>query len=165
MNIMNRILELLEKDQENISLFKQSKRTLEEMIDLTDSISKEFLKILEKGGFPYKNKVNNDVYRAGITLALHLPPEDLRMVFIDIEHIDDDKIEPPDKAYFVDRIRVNNGEKQLYGTNFKKGESGEITFLPIEDETNVDKRRKAVGLCTLKEYRDFIDGKRASVQR
>ena len=160
----HKILELLEKDQENISLFKQSKRTLEEMMTVTKSISREFLKILEEGEFPYKNKINNDVYRAGITLALHLPPEDLKIVFTDIENIDASKIEPSDKAYFVDRIRVNAGQKQLYGTNFKKDETGEIIFLPIEDESNVDQKRKEAGLCNLKEYREFIEGKRSSVK-
>lgn len=50
---------------------------------------------------------------------------------------------PENKAYLVDRILVNNGLKQRYGTQLNQ---------PIEDQKNVDERRKSVGLESLAQY-------------
>ena len=54
-------------------------------------------------------------------------------------------------AMLEDRIRVNEGKGQRYGTQFDWGEDGLISPRPIEDETNVDKRRAEVGLTPLAE--------------
>ena len=55
-----------------------------------------------------------------------------------------------DIAYLEDRIRINNGQPQLYGTQFFKKEG---KFIPreIEDQENVDQRRKEMGLNTFAE--------------
>ncbi|RZK27935.1 MAG: hypothetical protein EOO61_22745 [Hymenobacter sp.] len=50
-------------------------------------------------------------------------------------------------ALTVDRIRVRNGQKQLYGSQVHLDASGKaVGFEPIEDEVNVDRRRAEVGL-------------------
>lgn len=48
-------------------------------------------------------------------------------------------------AFFIDKIKVAKGEKQIYGTQyyFKKREQ---VFYPIDDPENLEKRRAAVGL-------------------
>jgi DNA primase len=53
-------------------------------------------------------------------------------------------------AHLTDRIRVAANEKQVYGTEVEE-KDGTIVAAAIEDEANVDKRRKAVGLPTLAE--------------
>jgi len=47
------------------------------------------------------------------------------------------------KAYLIDRVLINQGKKQIYGTQL----IGEI-----KDKKNVDKRRKEMGLESLEEY-------------
>lgn len=59
--------------------------------------------------------------------------------------------EPVDFAFLTDRVRVARGEKQVYGTQFQ-GEGEAMKPYPIEDEANVDQRRKSVGLESLAEY-------------
>lgn len=54
-----------------------------------------------------------------------------------------------DMATMEDRILVRQGKKQRYGTQSKYVD-GKKTLLPIEDEKNVNKRRKSVGLKRLK---------------
>ncbi len=162
---MNKVLELLQKDQENIKLFKAGEKTAEEMHKTNEGISHEFLKIVEKKGFPYKNRVTYEVYKAGITLALHFSPDSLEKIFTDLEKLDKNEFDLGDKAYFIDRLRLFKNQKQVYGTQFKKDIAGNISFFPIEDEDNVDKRRSGVGLCTLSEYLDFINGKRNSAKK
>ncbi|AUD05991.1 DUF6624 domain-containing protein [Spirosoma pollinicola] len=56
-------------------------------------------------------------------------------------------------ALTVDRIRVRNGQKQLYGSQVHNDANGQpIGFEPIDDEVNVDKRRAEVGLPPLATY-------------
>jgi hypothetical protein len=59
-------------------------------------------------------------------------------------------------AYLTDRVRVGAGEKQVYGTQFRTVD-GKLEPSPIEDEANVDRRRKEAGLPSLAEYRKQIE--------
>jgi hypothetical protein len=54
-------------------------------------------------------------------------------------------------AYLTDRVLVGEGKKQIYGSQFQQ-KDGKLLPSPIEDEANVDKRRKEVGLNSLAEY-------------
>jgi hypothetical protein len=49
-------------------------------------------------------------------------------------------------AMLTDRIRVFEGQPQLYGTQFDWDDNGELSPLPIEDAASVDQRRDQVGL-------------------
>ena len=60
-----------------------------------------------------------------------------------------------DLAYLTDRVRVGEGKKQLYGTQFQ-GAGDKMEPYPIEDEAGVDRRRKEVGLPTMAEYRKLL---------
>ena len=53
-------------------------------------------------------------------------------------------------AYIDDRIRVFEGSRQRYGTQWRGGPNGLEPF-PIEDAAHVDERRAALGLPTLAE--------------
>lgn len=60
-------------------------------------------------------------------------------------------------AYLVDRLLLNTGKKQLYGTQFrdviKDGQLIDLEFKPIEDEINVDKRRNLMKLPPIVFYK------------
>lgn len=61
--------------------------------------------------------------------------------------------EPWHLAFLTDRVRMRQGEGQVYGTQMRLDEAtGVLTFFPIEDEAGVDARRASVGLGTLAEY-------------
>jgi hypothetical protein len=62
----------------------------------------------------------------------------------------------PNYALFIDRVLVEDGRPQVYGSRVDKWEMGEPALYPIEDEANVDKRRAEVGLSSLAEYRKFL---------
>lgn len=64
-----------------------------------------------------------------------------------------------DLAYLTDRVRVNEGKKQLYGTQFWTVD-GELVPRPIEDEAGLEARRAAAGMITMKEYTARITGQR-----
>ncbi len=54
-------------------------------------------------------------------------------------------------AMLEDRIRVNEGKGQRFGTQFDWDRDGLLSPLPIEDPAHVDVRRAEVGLSTLAE--------------
>jgi hypothetical protein len=62
-------------------------------------------------------------------------------------------------ALLLDRVLVDEGKPQVYGTQAKRIEEWkgqEPVLAPIEDEANVDKRRAEVGLPPLSEYRETL---------
>ena len=50
-----------------------------------------------------------------------------------------------DLAYLEDRVRVNAGQSQLYGTQFTRDQQG-LRPWTIDDPENLDQRRASVGL-------------------
>lgn len=58
-----------------------------------------------------------------------------------------------DLALLTDRVLMRQGKKQRYGSQVVPDPAtGNIKFHPIEDETNVNARRKAVGLEPIETY-------------
>lgn len=58
-------------------------------------------------------------------------------------------IEPEVYALLLDRISVQQGEKQLYGTQLT---SDSLTYLPVKDEKNLNQRRLDFGLLPIETY-------------
>ena len=59
---------------------------------------------------------------------------------------------PEDLALLEDRVLVGEGKKQRYGSQLEPDGNGGWRFSAIEDEKNVDERRKSVGLPPIAEY-------------
>ena len=58
--------------------------------------------------------------------------------------------EPTDYAYLFDRVAVNSGKKQRYGTQFVMVK-GMLELKPLENPKKVDQQRKAIGLPPLED--------------
>lgn len=59
-------------------------------------------------------------------------------------------------AYLTDRVRVNSGEPQLFGTQFYTNEKGEFVPRPIEDAEHLNERRKELELESFEEYKEKV---------
>jgi uncharacterized protein DUF6624 len=58
-----------------------------------------------------------------------------------------------DVALLEDRVAMDAGKKQIYGSQINKDpQTGKCSIAPIEDEINVNKRRQSVGLEPIEEY-------------
>lgn len=55
-------------------------------------------------------------------------------------------------ALLEDRVRLREGQKQIYGSQVTRNSDDEWEPLPLEDEENVDTRRASVGLGPILEY-------------
>jgi hypothetical protein len=62
------------------------------------------------------------------------------------------KAKAKDYAYLLDRTLMDKGKFQIYGTQLTGAKKGELSFYPIADEKNVNKRRKEIGLQPIEEY-------------
>ena len=51
-----------------------------------------------------------------------------------------------------DRLLMEEGKPQIYGTQITRGATGQPEVWPIEDPAHVDERRTSVGLEPLVEY-------------
>jgi hypothetical protein len=54
--------------------------------------------------------------------------------------------DPVHLAYLADRVRMNDGRDQLYGSQFVLGQHGELEPWPVDDLAAVDARRTRLGL-------------------
>ena len=62
-------------------------------------------------------------------------------------------ITPANIAYLTDRIRVNQGQSQLYGTQFYRNpQTGQLEARPIETPEELDSRRAEMGLELFSDY-------------
>lgn len=150
-------LELSEKDQRNIKDFKEGRINFDVFKNVSKKISEEFFNYILVNGFPFKNCVSDEEYRAGISLSLHLPLEHLKKIFLEVEKAPSDEIDLKYKAYFIDKIRIGEGSPQLYGTQIKKNECGKVELFEVEDMNNLDKRRNEMGLESVDEYLKNFD--------
>jgi len=54
---------------------------------------------------------------------------------------------PKDKAYLTDRVLLNSGKKQIYGTQFFFDKKiGKLEMKPVENSKMVNRKRKEVGI-------------------
>lgn len=68
------------------------------------------------------------------------------------KHIDKINANPMEFAYLTDRVNLNQGKPQVYGTQLKINEKG-TSYEPktVIDPPNLNKRRAEVGLGTIEE--------------
>lgn len=60
-------------------------------------------------------------------------------------------------AYLEDRVRVNTGRKQFYGTQFTINANGEYVPQPIESVKDLEERRAGIGLEPFTEYKTRME--------
>jgi hypothetical protein len=60
--------------------------------------------------------------------------------------------DPVHLAYLLDRVRMNDGRDQLYGSQFVLGDHGDLEPWPVDDPVAVDARRAKLGLPPFAEH-------------
>ena len=111
-------------------------------------------KVIEKHGWPGKTLVGADGAQAAFMLVQHATSDQpfqkrcLKLLKVAVEQ---GEARASEMALLEDRVLVMNGGPQIYGTQFHTVH-GKLVPETIEDEANVDARRKKVGLPPLAEY-------------
>jgi hypothetical protein len=110
--------------------------------------------LLDARGWPGRTLVGEEGALAAWLLAQHADHDPARQrAFLDAlrDAVDQGEASPAHLAYLEDRVRVNAGQPQLYGTQFTVTD-GELGPRPIEDPQRLDERRAAAGLEPFADY-------------
>jgi len=158
-NIQAELLQMEKVDQD--ARLKCSNGTADEQIKCLANISKSIdepntkhiTQIFDQIGFPNTAKVGKDGLEAYMTLLQHAPTDELRIRSLKpiTKAFKNKEIPPMAYANFVDRLRLHQGEKQLYGSGFELKED-KLVMNPTEDVKNLEKRRARIGLPPMAEY-------------
>jgi hypothetical protein len=139
---------------------RPSKATLGRMDEIDSRNTARMKSIIKEYGWPGPGLVGWDGTEAAFILVQHADHSFQKelLPLMQKEYRAGD-LSGPNYALFIDRVLVEDGRPQVYGSrakHFDQWKMGEPVLYPIEDEANVDKRRAEVGLSSLAEYREFL---------
>ncbi len=110
--------------------------------------------IISKFGWPGVSKVGRKGVLTVFLVIQHAPLTMMKRHFSAARAaMENGEMEKPNFALLDDRIRMNEGRPQLYGSQIQVDpETDKSMIWKIEDEANVDKRRAKMGLSPMIEY-------------
>ncbi|TAH20382.1 MAG: hypothetical protein EAZ08_05950 [Cytophagales bacterium] len=129
--------------------------SLGQFIRKTDSLNQAKVEqIIQKYGWLGKSEVGD---MANQTLFLIIQHSDIAIQekYLPLlrKSVSNEESNTYDLALMEDKVLISQGKKQLYGTQVKRNpQTKQYEVLPIEDEKNIDKRRKKMGMDSLAEY-------------
>jgi hypothetical protein len=129
--------------------------SINKVITNTDSLNIIRLEeIFNKYGWTNKQLVGLEGSDRAFIIILHAPLSYQKKYFDMIKTaVNNGDLEKNSIAYLTDKILTKEGKKQLYGTQLKYSyETKSYEFKPIEDEKNVNERRKEFGLGPIEDY-------------
>lgn len=132
------------------------------MIDRTDSLNYLALTaIVAEHGFPGYDKLSKDGSHTFWLLIQHQDKHpDFQEKVLDMMEVavQENKAPGRDYAYLLDRVLINTGRPQVYGTQMRVNQAG-TSFEPkpcVEPE-RLDERRASVGLGTIAGYIEVMN--------
>ena len=120
--------------------------------DLQNTIWLE--KIIEQQGLPGITDAGDDGTQALFLLIQHSPKLEFQKRCLALMEalVNQNEFTAIHLAYLTDRILVQDGKPQRYGTQGRSQDNGKIIPWQIEDEEHVNERRQALGLEPIEEY-------------
>jgi hypothetical protein len=116
-----------------------------------DAMTDQLKKIAAVRGSPWPTK--SAVGAAGAHAVYLLASRDTSLGRVALHRLMEagpDESAAADVATLEDQLRLANGKKQLYGTQFEKDASGKIVLRAMEDSAHADMRREGAGLPPFK---------------
>lgn len=127
-----------------------------------DATNREQLQgIIKEFGFPSRKLVGDDAMN-GLFLIIQHSDRDQEWQKSQLTNIkaavDNGDLDGQSYAYLYDRIQINGGKKQLYGTQFSSVDrkKGIAQLAPTEDLENLDLLRREVGMMPIDMYKRFM---------
>ncbi len=113
-------------------------------------------KIFEREGYPGYDKVGKSGAKNFWLMVQHLdkwPDFQLTVLKAMEKEVNNENASPADFAYLTDRVRLNTGQKQVYGTQVKYNtDSCQAYPKQLDQPETVNLRRKQAGLTSLEIY-------------
>ncbi len=162
--LRDQLLKLKENAQqridEDISDNTKPEALIQRMREFRDKNTARLCEILKQDGWPTPALVGHEGVEAAFFVLRNSSTGSLKVDLIPVVVAAATRgdISRPDFASFIDRLRLDAGLKQLFGTQATIRD-GLLVLYPIEAETNVDLRRKQYGLPPLTDYLQFLEAK------
>lgn len=151
---------MLKEDQLALKDFYAGKISRESLIKKATEHTTKVIEIFKEFGIARIDSDGEEAYKAMLVLILHSGDiESMQKYLGELKSLGEKSAHPQDRAFVIDKICVLSNKPQVYGTQFRKNEKGEMEPLPIEDEANIDKRRQEIGLKPLTECTNEMKGK------
>lgn len=133
---------------------------LQKIEELTSAHGRRLLSIINRYGWPGNDAVDFEAADAAWYIAQNAMgvPEVMRTALIHLQKAVEIKQAPAwQLAYLEDAVHFYSGQPQRYGTQFDWTPEGNMeVYQLLDNEAETDKRRKAVGLNSLKARRKEI---------
>ena len=95
--------------------------------------------IIVEHGWPGRSLVGEDGADAAWLLVQHADASFMAQCMPLMEHaVSAGEASAKDYAYLLDRVRMNQGKPQVYGTQFISRADGKFVLYPVEDAEHVD---------------------------
>lgn len=152
--------ELLKKQLEKMAKIDQQMRKedkYDKNVDLENT--KKFKAILKEYGWPSISLVGKEGAEAAWLIVQHSDFDvDFQKKCLKFlkNAVKNNEAEKQYIAYLTDRILVNSGKKQIYGTQFFMDSDGIFKPRPIKNKNQIDQIRKEYNLSPLEEYKNII---------
>jgi len=153
--IARELIQMGKKDQEYRMkmIGKQSWEDLkEEILSLDKANTKKLKEILTAIGLPTISKVGKKAALNAWLVAQHTPDAKFRQGYLILMKKHSDDVDPINMAMMHDRVSMENGKPQTYGTQFQRDKDGSFVLWKVRDRKNLDIRRKKMGLSPLDEH-------------
>jgi hypothetical protein len=136
--------------------------TVDKKWAVADKLNQEEAKnILAKYGYPGYSLVGESGSSKFWAIVQHCDddvPFQQKVLLLMKKEVDRKNAPGEDYAYLKDRVLTNLGQKQLYGTQgIRSPKTKKWAALPISNPTQVEARRKAMGMISLKQYTKEIN--------
>ncbi|MFD5468319.1 DUF6624 domain-containing protein [Kitasatospora sp. NPDC127059] len=122
---------------------------------LTAQHADRLSEIMDAYGWPTAELVGEDAARAAWLIAQHADRQldvQRRALRLMEQAVADGAANPRDLAFLRDRTLVNEGRKQIYGTQIAGVKDGAPTPWPCEEPERIDERRAEVGIPPFAQY-------------
>ena len=131
-----------------------SQDEVREEIEKEHARSKSTADLIAAHGWPGRSLVGDDGANAAGLLIQHADHDvDLQERCLELLEaaVADGEASPRNLAYLTDRVCVNRGRRQIYGSQFH-GSGSSFGPRPIDDPERLDERRASVGLEPFAHY-------------
>ncbi|MBL0327850.1 MAG: hypothetical protein IPP64_00180 [Bacteroidetes bacterium] len=118
-----------------------------------DSISCEYITNLIHHNsmlFPSISEIGNTASRYAFLMLQHSSYDVRKKHYKTIKMaMENNHLEKKYFAMYLDRLLIDEGKKQLYGTQMQKNNEGELTLFPVKRKFNMNRRRSKLGLAKI----------------
>jgi hypothetical protein len=135
------------------------KALLEQMMKIDESNTGKLKTIIKKHHWVTKDLVGVKGVGAAFLVIQHSPDVAFKvkmLPYLKQSYLNGEGVSGQQVALLTDKVLIAQGKKQIYGTQADVSE-GKVVFSPIEDETNVDKRREEMKMPPLDFYLKIME--------